>query len=377
MIRLPARPGARAARSHLLALSILAATGCAQAPAPPSSDVAETAAPMPLTEKAFDDLVRDASLAGAYIVIRKGDQTLFEREAGNVNADTVMPIASASKWIGGTIVMSEVEKGAVSLDTTAGQYFPGLPEDKASMTLAQMFSHTSGMIAIDKPVDLAVNPYSNLQAEAARVLAAHSLVRPPGTAFGYGGSSMMAAGAMLEKATGKSWTDLSARDVTGPLGMTATFWFSPMPQMKLEPGKPVTAPNIQAGVHTPANDYMKFLATTAYKGQAPGQPRILKEETVARMERARTIGADVFLTPPGVADGWNYAVGFWCETVAADGRCTVMSSPGAFGFYPWINRENGTYGVFAVKDRLPNVSKGVWAIRAAAETELGLSLSGP
>ncbi len=376
MIGLTTMLPATALRSAVLGLVLLAASGCTQTPAPSRGEVAEpTALSMPLTEKAFDDLVRDANLAGAYVVIRKGDETLFERAAGNVTAETVMPIASASKWIGGTIVMSEVEKGVVALDTTAGQYFPGLAEDKASMTLAQMFSHTAGMIAIDKPVDLGVNPYKDLQTEAEKVLGEHALVRKPGTAFGYGGASMMAAGAMLEKATGKAWTELSASDVTGPLDMTETFWFSPMPQMKLEVGKPVTAPNIQAGVHTSAKDYMKFLTAIAYRGQAPGGPRILREDSVAQMERARTIGAEVFLMPPGVAQGWTYAIGFWCEKAAQDGACTVMSSPGAFGFYPWVNRENGTYGVFAVKDRLPNVSKGVWNIRGAAETELGLSLS--
>ncbi len=247
--------------------------------------------------------------------------------------------------------MSEVDDGVVSLETTAGEYFPGLAEDKAGMTLAQMYSHTAGMIAIDKPVDLRVDPYSELEAAADGVLTDHDLVREPGTAFGYGGSSMMVAGALMQKATGQRWTELSREKITAPLAMDDTFWFSPMPQMVLQPGKPVTAPNIQAGVHTSADDYLKFLTMIFYRGQAPGGPRILSEDAIDQMERAQTIGADVFLVPPGARDDWNYGVGFWCEKVSEDGDCTLLSSPGAFGFYPWINRENGTYGIFAVQNR--------------------------
>lgn len=369
---------AGAIKACALGLALGGPCGCAQNQTVETSPAQVSPQPMPLTAQAFDDVVRDRNLSGAYLVIRQGDRTLFERSAGDVAADTVMPIASASKWIGGTIVMSAVEHGDVSLESTAGEYFDGLEADKASMTLAQMFSHTAGMIAIDDPVDLLVDPYTELQDAAQSVLEDHELVRAPGTAFGYGGSSMMVAGAMLEKAVGKRWVELSDAVVTGPLGMDDTFWFSPMPQRVVQPGKTVTAPNIQAGVHTSAEDYLKFLTMIAYKGQAPGGPRILSESSISEMERARTIGADVFLLPPGAREGWNYAIGFWCEQVTEEGTCTVLSSPGAFGFYPWINRENGTYGIFAVKDRLPNVVEGVWKIRQTAESELGVTPpSGP
>lgn len=335
-------------------------------------------AELPVTSAAFDELVKTKHLKGAYMIVKRGDETLFERQAGDLNRNSVVPIASASKWIGGTMLMSAVQGGTVALDTTAGKYFPGLPADKAAITLGQMFSHTAGMIAIDKPFDLNLDPYQgDLQSAARQALDQFDLVKPPGTAFGYGGTSMLVAGAILEKATSTGWIDLFRQRITTPLGMKDSFWFSPMPAFTHVPGKTVNLPNIQAGVHTSPADYLRFLTMINDKGQAPGGPRILSEASIAAMERSRTTGLDRFLVPQGVKQDWNYAVGFWCEKTLPDGRCTVISSPGAFGFYPWVNRENGTYGLFAVVDRLLNVADGIRGLRASAERELGVSSLSP
>ncbi|MFT3721974.1 MAG: serine hydrolase domain-containing protein [Hyphomonadaceae bacterium] len=330
---------------------------------------------MPATSAAFDDLVKTRNLKGAYMIVRRGEKTLFERQAGDLTRDSVIPIASASKWIGGTVLMTAVQDASLSLHSRAGAFFPDLPQDKASMTLAQMFSHTAGMIAIDKPYDLNLDPYEggDLRSAARKALDQFDLVAPPGTSFGYGGTSMLVAGAIVEDATRASWPDLFKTRIASPLGMTSSFWFSPMPAFRYQPGRTVTLPNIQAGVHTSPADYLRFLTMIDFKGQSPGGPRILKIDAIEAMERSQTTGLGRFFVPPGVKQDWNYAVGFWCEKTAADGRCTLMSSPGAYGFYPWVNRENGTYGLFAVVDRLPNVADGIRALRKTAETELAIS----
>ena len=49
-------------------------------------------------------------------------------------------------------------------------------------------------------------------------------------------------------------------------------------------------------------------------------------------------------TPPG--ESWHYSIGHWIEDDpdVGDG---AFSSPGAFGFYPWIDRTKTSYGVVA------------------------------
>jgi hypothetical protein len=48
---------------------------------------------------------------------------------------------------------------------------------------------------------------------------------------------------------------------------------------------------------------------------------------------------------PG-GESWHYSIGHWVEDdpVVGDG---AFSSPGAFGFYPWIDRSKTTYGLVA------------------------------
>ena len=40
------------------------------------------------------------------------------------------------------------------------------------------------------------------------------------------------------------------------------------------------------------------------------------------------------------------------DEVAADDSIQVVSGSGALGFYPWIDRVHGTYGIVAVDDEL-------------------------
>jgi len=51
-------------------------------------------------------------------------------------------------------------------------------------------------------------------------------------------------------------------------------------------------------------------------------------------------------TPSPPSENWHYSVGHWVEDAsnASDG---AFSSPGAFGFYPWIDKTKTYYGVIA------------------------------
>ena len=49
-------------------------------------------------------------------------------------------------------------------------------------------------------------------------------------------------------------------------------------------------------------------------------------------------------SPPG--ESWHYSIGHWVED-DPDRRRRRLQQPGAFGFYPWIDRTKTTYGVLA------------------------------
>jgi hypothetical protein len=56
--------------------------------------------------------------------------------------------------------------------------------------------------------------------------------------------------------------------------------------------------------------------------------------------------SDALGTPIPSTESWHYSLGHWVEddTTVGDG---AFSSPGAFGFYPWIAAGKTSYGVLA------------------------------
>jgi hypothetical protein len=71
-------------------------------------------------------------------------------------------------------------------------------------------------------------------------------------------------------------------------------------------------------------------------------------------------------TPRVGLSGWRYGIGIWCERIDADGRCPVVSSAGAFGVYPWVDRDAGLAGVFFTRTPLQRVLRPAIALRTLA-----------
>jgi CubicO group peptidase (beta-lactamase class C family) len=130
--------------------------------------------------------------------------------------------------------------------------------------------------------------------------------------------------------------------------MTHTYW-THLPDQGV-PVAAVTNPLLQGGAVTTAEDYMRFLTMIDQHGLYQGK-RILSKKAVDEMETAQTIGKPMAYVPPGVVGGAQYALGNWCEQWGAEGHCTLVSSPGAFGTFPWIDRQSDVYGIFFLKGR--------------------------
>jgi hypothetical protein len=55
-------------------------------------------------------------------------------------------------------------------------------------------------------------------------------------------------------------------------------------------------------------------------------------------------------TPIPETESWHYSLGHWVEDDPAIGD-GAFSSPGAFGFYPWISADKRFYGMVAREQR--------------------------
>lgn len=90
-------------------------------------------------------LVREQNLPGAVLAIVRDNQVLYKQAFGTYTFSTQVQTASSAKWLTAVAMATVVERGQLSWQSKVGDYFAGLPANKASMTLEQLMSFTSGI----------------------------------------------------------------------------------------------------------------------------------------------------------------------------------------------------------------------------------------
>jgi CubicO group peptidase (beta-lactamase class C family) len=287
------------------------------------------------------------------------------RSTGAFGADSVVPIASSSKWMSGAVIMSLVDKGSLSLDDTCGKFLPSFTGAKASITIRQLMSHTSGFPGNSKyESDRTLTLAQAVDSIGMRI----DLVGTPGAGFRYGGVSMQVAGRIAEIVSGVSWDTLFTRTIARPLGMLRTNY---------DGFGPTDNPMIAGGARSCANDYAQFLNMLLRDGEVAGQ-RILSEEAIQTMCADQTRGATIVSSPfdafasidPSMAAS-KYGIGNWVETPSIPfGVINDNSSLGAFGFSPWIDRNRKIGGAIVVRSSTQNVAPTYFAVKKHLRTAI-------
>lgn len=287
----------------------------------------------------LDDAATSLNLSGySFVVVRDGE-TVYERSFGNINTSTPVQLASATKWMSASVIMALVDAGAITLDDTTGQWL-GWQGEKGTITIRQLFSHTSGITP--EAQDCIGTPFGTLQACAAQIEAL-DLVAAPGTQINYGGNSMHVAGAIGEVATGETWVDLFQTYVKTPLGLVDTEYgynFNP---------------RIAGGMLSSVNEYGRVMQILLDGGQYGGAA-VLSAASVEAM-LANQAGDAAIGSIPSTADDryMGYGIGNWVFRFDGTGKVVESTSPGAFGFTPWIDRERNYYAILAVLNLNPLV----------------------
>lgn len=293
---------------------------------------------------AVEKLLQDSLLKlgrGAALVLIEDERIIYAKAFGKYSVDSVVPIASATKWYSGAVIMSLVDEGKLSLDDRLGKFFPGLPGAKAGITVRQLFSHTSG---IEGEATCLGNDNTTLE-ECARQILEMPLQYSPGTMFIYGGSSMQVAGRIAEIVSGMPWDTLFRRRIAEPLGMTSTHY----------DGLGVTDnPRIPGGAASSGADYARFMTMILNGGTYEGRT-VLSSNAVMTMMEDQTAGAPIVYSPytqygdidPDFPQA-RYGIGVWREKIDGEGKLVEAASPGAFGFSPWVDLRRGYAGVLSI-----------------------------
>jgi CubicO group peptidase (beta-lactamase class C family) len=338
---------------RLVSLLVLALTAC-------GSDAAGPGAGPPLDFTAFDQSVESFLAAqgikgASAVVVHRDRGVVHSRGYGSFSADRLFLVASSSKILSAGVLLRLADQKVVDLDAPVGTLVGSKwGEGKASITLAQMLSNSSGLVglldeATYPPYLCQYVPAGTLSACARTIYQAADADRivPPDTKFRYGGGQWQLAGGIAETASGKPWEQLVRETYRDPCG-TATLGYANQysragtqyPGFFMADAANLDRtdnPSIEGGAYITAPDYAKILLLHLRGGMC-GSTRVLSEAAVARMQQDRIAAYGGATQDPLYA---GYGLGWWVDRVNAG----VVADPGAYGAVPWLDNPRG-YGAF-------------------------------
>ncbi len=306
----PALPASSAVASSPPASSPLASSPPA-APPPASAPTVATASTAAAAAAAVDTANSNSNACSAIrpFYWEVGD-TSGALAAGSVNssdtptayaAGTRMSIASASKWFYSTYF---VQRTGGALSASDVKFFTF-----QSGYTSRGFSCQPGQ-TVQECVDLGSNGIYNADDDGM---------------FSYGGAHMEKHASL--NGLGALNSAMLAAEIRSQVGNEIDFSYS--------------SPQLAGGMVTTADDYAALLRKVL-RGELKMRDAL---GTHPVCTNPRTC-ANAVSSPSPPGESWHYSIGHWVEDDPAVGD-GAFSSPGAFGFYPWIDRTKTNYGVLA------------------------------
>ncbi|RQP24208.1 serine hydrolase domain-containing protein [Piscinibacter terrae] len=229
-----------------------------------------------------------------------GDSVLSTSDPTVVDANTLMNIASASKWMFASYVVQRqgtlTQAGIDLLTFTSG--FTNFKICLPGQTVGSCLDMGQNGVRSDDTIG-------------------H---------FFYNGGHMQKHASLL--GLGDMDNTALAHEIRTQLGLDVQLSYS--------------QPQPAGGVVTTASDYARFLrkiltGTLAMK-QYLATPSVCTHQDPVKCPSAMHSPTD---------QAWHYGLGHWIEDDYANGDDGAFSSAGAFGFYPWIDAGKTWYGVVA------------------------------
>jgi CubicO group peptidase (beta-lactamase class C family) len=276
--------------------------------------------------------------------------------------DTQFAIASGSKGLTALAVMSLVERGELSLHTTARSMLgTDLPLIDDRVTVEQLLAHRSGIgDYLDEEEETDSNDYVltvpvhelATTEQFLAVLDGHPMKYEPGERFNYCNGGYMVLALLAERASGVQFHDLVDQRVCRPAGMTDTSFL----RSDELPGRaavgylddeglrtnvlhlPVRG-NGDGGIYTTAAD-VHALWGALFAG------RIVSPDTVAEMVRSRSEVPEMSM---------SYGLGFWLDD--ATGTVSLHGGDAGVGFVSIHHR-----GHRFTSTVLCNQTRGAWPV---------------
>ncbi|MFZ6819607.1 serine hydrolase [Undibacterium sp. Ji22W] len=299
--------------------------------------------------------------------VEREDGRRYMYQRGSSRMQTLYESASTSKLVSAVIILRLIEQGYLKLDDKPQDRINAWPiaagAPLASMNLANLLSFTSGLTEEPLCINAGFMNFESCVSTIANSNANNQIV--PGTEFYYASTHLQVAGLMAIKARGvASWQEVFGefKQQTG-LFKNASY---DLPSLN--------NPRLAGGMHWSGEEYLEFLSALK-KG------RLLNAASMTQLLTDRTANAKLVYSPAAaLGEVWHYGFGSWHECQSSSFNCAAamrISSPGAYGAYPYWDRNKSYVGILARQGDLGTFTKGVAVERAIRpKVEAWLACSG-
>lgn len=303
--------------------------------------------PWDAVNRAVDEAFATGTAPGIALAVYAPDgRLLHSRTRGDMTLDRNVAVASASKMVTGVVLLRLVEQGFLSLDSTTGSVL-GWSGPQAAITLRHLLSFTSGLPTVFTAgvgTDCTRDPAVTLAACVAQI-GQRGLAWAPGSRFEYGNTHLHVAARMAEVVTGASWASVFAQQLRLPLSWPDSVAFFTAPRQNVGTINPL----VSGGLRISMTEYSRLLGLVHNRGQNNGQ-FLLSASLVEQMGRDPYPAAVTGFSPyANNGTDREYGLTAWLECTTPATGCNDITSPGAFGFTPWIDRDGGYYAIVGME----------------------------
>ncbi len=173
---------------------------------------------------------RLTDLPGCAVAVASAGKPVLDRAFGVANlasGEALTPahrfrVASHSKTFTAVGIMRLLEAGRLRLDDPAGQFVKGLHPEVGAATLAQLLSHTGGIVRDGEDTGQWADRRPFLNEAELRAALAEPPVLPPNTRMKYSNHGFGLLGLVIAAVTGEPYNDWIAREVVAPAGLPHT-----------------------------------------------------------------------------------------------------------------------------------------------------------
>ncbi len=343
-----------------------------------AAGLAHAAAPTPTGPTAAIDALLKGSFPadrpGAAVIVTKDGRTLFEKAYGMADLelgvplqpDMVFRLGSITKQFTAAAILMLAEDGKLSLQDPIEKHLPGYPTQGHTITIEHLLTHTSGIQSYtDMPGWMTSRILSPMTVqELIDGFKKEPMQFAPGERYAYNNSGYILLGAIVEKASGKTYEAFVTERIFQPLGMTASHYGSTeriipkrAPVYTQEGDQPRNAGYLSMTQPYAAGSLVSTVADLARWDASLYTERLLKK---ASLERAWTPYVLKNGKPTGYGYGWGVS--------KLRGRRAIDHGGGIFGFSTFAVRlpdERVYVAVLCNSDR-PAADPGYLAKKIAA-----------